>query len=44
MAAQRKHSFRPSLEVLEDRLAPAVSVTGGFKGMINLAATAIALK
>jgi hypothetical protein len=33
--SQRKKRFRPWLEVLEDRFAPAVSVTGGFNGMSN---------
>jgi fibronectin type 3 domain-containing protein len=32
---KRKRLFRPQLEVLEDRFAPAVSVPGSFGGMIN---------
>jgi fibronectin type 3 domain-containing protein len=32
---KRKRFFRPQLEALEDRFAPAVSVLGGFNGMSN---------
>src|SRR5689334_6422109 len=33
--SRSKQFFRPTLEGLEDRFAPAVSVTGGFSGMSN---------
>ena len=35
MFAQRKGWFRPRLEALENRIAPAVSVTGSFSGIGN---------
>jgi hypothetical protein len=35
MLSQKKRSFRPRLEALENRTAPAVSVTGSFSGIGN---------